>query len=110
MRLFFRGKPKPESKPEPIPTNVLVLRSIQALNQKVDTLMAQLDFTSYDADVVSLKSEVAQLISVVQTGNTAAADEAANVAALLARDAEIKALRDQIAAALAPTPVVPPAA
>ena len=80
-----------------------VMRQLKILTEKVDQMV--LDFSALDADIASLSSEVAQLISVTKANGTAAADDAANVAALAQRDATIKSLRDQIAAALAPAPV-----
>lgn len=81
-----------------------VMRQLTTLTQKVDKMA--LDFTAYDADVVSLKQEIDQLVAVVQASKTASADLAAAQAAIADRDATIKALRDQIVAALAPAPAV----
>lgn len=86
--MFWRRKPDP------------VLRALQILTEKVDKLM--LDFTSIDADLASLQQEINQVSDAVKAGNNAAADNAANVAALAQRDAQIKAMRDQLAAVLAP--------
>jgi predicted nucleic acid-binding Zn-ribbon protein len=89
--MFWRRR-----KPDP------VLLALQALTEKVDKMA--LDFTSIDADLASLQQEINQVADAVKAGNTAAADNAANVAALAQRDAQIKAMRDQLAAIMAPAP------
>ena len=63
-----------------------------------------LDFTSFDADLASLKQEVSTVATLIQAANQAVADKATDVAALAQRDADLKALRDQLAALTPPTP------
>lgn len=61
-----------------------------------------LDFTAFDADLSSLKQEVSSIAAAIAAANQATADKAADQAALAQRDADIKALRDQLAALTAP--------
>jgi len=89
----------------PDPTQQL-LSLVQILTAKVDQMA--LDFTALDADISSLKQEVAQAISLIQANASNAASAAADAAALAQRDADIKMLCDQLAAALAPAPAASP--
>jgi hypothetical protein len=77
-----------------------ILALLQLVTEKVNSMA--LDFTSFDADLTSLKQEVAAVATALAAAKQTAADKAADEAALAQRDADIKALRDQLAALTAP--------
>ena len=86
-----------------------VMRLLKTLTEKVDKM--PLDFAPIDADIASLKQQVAQAVALIQESAANSASAAADAAALAQRDADIKALRDQLAAVLAPAaPVEAPVA
>lgn len=81
-------------------TTALVLRELQTLNEQVRQMA--LDFAAFDADLASLKQEVSTVAALITSANQAMADKAADAAALVQREAEIKALRDQLASLTIP--------
>ena len=87
----------------------LIFDIVKDQNERLALMSASLD--ALKADVTSLGTEVAQAIALIQANAANTATAAADEAEITALEATVTSLRDQLAAALAPAPVVtPPAA